>query len=125
MKIGTIKDIEIKLHFSTLFIIALVGFYAAAGVFDFVQFDVEPANFFNVAITWSAIADQVITYYNGVQQGAIQVGLGVYAGSLGGTYAVIGDHRTTNPRPWSGWLAHKMLFTAPLTQPSIEYLSVI
>ena len=103
----------------------LVGFYAAAGVFDFVQFDVEPANFFNVAITWSAIADQVITYYNGVQQGAIQVGLGVYAGSLSATYAVIGDNRTTNTRPWSGWLAHNMLFTDPLTQPSIEYLSVI
>ena len=30
MKLGTIKGIKIKLHFSTLLLVGLVGFYAAS-----------------------------------------------------------------------------------------------
>jgi Zn-dependent protease/CBS domain-containing protein len=37
MKIGTIKGIKIKLHFSTLLIVALVGFYAASLYYEYVS----------------------------------------------------------------------------------------
>jgi len=75
------------------------------------------------AITWSKSADEVITYYDGTQNGAIQNGLGIWAGNLNVNLTVIGAGSTGAAIPWHGRLAPGLVYSTPLTADQIAYLS--
>lgn len=102
----------------------LVGYYNAAGSNRFISIDIEPLTFYTLGITWSAAADEVRVFYNGVQQGATLNGIGIWAGNLAATRTVIGDNSTGNLWPWSGWLAHGLIYNAPQPPTSMAYLGI-
>ncbi len=76
----------------------------------------------HLGMTWSKSAGangEVRHYVNGVQEGATDTALGVWAGVLANTRAVIGDSDTGSSRPWHGWLAHPAVFGRPLTPAEV------
>jgi hypothetical protein len=80
---------------------------------------------FHVALTWSKSADQVIAYFNGVQEGATLIGLGVWVGSIVNTNSNIGANATTPTSVWSGFLAHAAVWNAPLSASQIASLATV
>lgn len=78
-----------------------------------------------LVITWSKSADQMICYLGGVQQGATQTGLGVWAGGASTTTTVIGAGATTPANIFSGSLAHVAIGNRALTAAEVRDLSVI
>lgn len=77
------------------------------------------------ALTWSKSADQMIAYINGAQSGAIQTGLGVWAGALSSTLCLIGASTQTPGSPMSGLLAHAAVWASPLSAAQIATLAVV
>lgn len=75
-----------------------------------------------LALTWSKSADQMKAYMNGVQQGATQTGLGVWAGVLASTATVLGAANTTPANVWSGTLAHAALWARALSDAEVAEL---
>jgi len=76
---------------------------------------------FHACLTWSKSADQVIAYFNGVQEGATLTGLGTWVGAIVSTNANLAANATTPTSLWSGNLAHAAIFPRPL--PAAEVLS--
>ena len=79
----------------------------------------------HLALTWSAAADQVKAFVNGVQTGSTQTGLGVWSGSLVSTTTVIGANDTTPTFVWSGSLAHAAIFSSALPPAQIASLASV
>lgn len=77
------------------------------------------------AITWSASNNRMRAYVNGAQTGANQTGLGVWAGSLASTGAVLGTDSTTPAFLWSGNIAHAAVFASELTPAQILSLATV
>jgi len=76
-------------------------------------------------LTWSAAADAVFLYKDGVQVGTSTT-LGVWALALSTGRSAIGDFRSTAPaRPWSGWLAHAAIWNTVLTPTQVLDLSSV
>jgi hypothetical protein len=80
---------------------------------------------FHACLTWSAGADQVIAYFNGVQEGATLTGLGVWVGSIVSTNANIGANATTPTSVWSGFLAHAAVWNTPLSAVQVAALAQV
>jgi len=76
---------------------------------------ISTLDWFMAVMTWSVSADQVRGYFNGVQEGATQTGLGVWAGALSATNATLGSTSSTPTSVWSGLLAHAALWARALT----------
>lgn len=86
------------------------GSHVAGGTAKSVSTDVSSnPNWFLYAITWDKEVDQVKVYYNGVQSGATQTGLGIWSGSLGSNSCAIGAQSGGGSQPWNGWLAYALL----------------
>jgi hypothetical protein len=100
--------------------------YEAAGVIELENSDghVE-LNWLPLAITWSAITDEVRHYIAGSQEGLTDVGLGVWAGLLDNTRTVIGAFNTGPGQVWYGWLAHCAVWDTPLTDSQIADLAAV
>ena len=79
---------------------------------------------FQWAITWSAAADQVMIFYNGVQQGATQNALGAWAGALAANQTIIGAANSVPATPWSGTLAHVAVWDAVDTGAIVDLAAV-
>lgn len=97
--------------------------YTAGGVirpFNPVAF--SSTDWFSTMITWSASADEVSGYVNGVPVASTLNGLGAWAGVLSATSTVIGAFTTTPLTVWDGPEAHCWLWNRPLTPT--EALSV-
>lgn len=88
----------------------LYGEYTAGGVVDAIVIGgVTTLGFFHLAITWDVNAPptgEVRVYYNGVQSGATQVGLGVWVGNLNVVRTNIGADGNFPSAVWDGCLAH-------------------
>lgn len=82
-------------------------------------------DWFHMAITWSKSADQVIAYYNGVQEGAIITGLGTWVGALGSGTVRLGATAVAGSVWWAGFLAHAMLRNKALTAAQILALATV
>lgn len=78
----------------------------------------------HMAITCNKVADQLIVYLNGVQQGAIINGLGAWTGALASTGAVIGAQNTAGAISWSGYIRDFALGNAALSASQIAQLAV-
>ena len=78
----------------------------------------------HLAITWSVLADELVSYKDGAPAGAIQNTIGAWATALIVTANVIGAQNITPTNPHIGLEAHTALYTAPLPPAAIAYLSV-
>lgn len=83
-------------------------------VLEIVNLDgIATMDWMHLAMTWSESTPptgEVRMYYNGVQTGITQVGLGAWAGPLLPQYAVIGAASTTPASCWHGWVQHATIF---------------
>lgn len=80
-------------------------------------------NWFHLALTWAAVADEVKAYYNGTQAGATVNGLGVWAGVP--SLSVIGAATIPPINVWDGYLAHAAVWNRALTPAEIADLAVV
>lgn len=69
----------------------------------------------NIIMTYSEAVDQMIVYLDGIQQGAILVGLGVWAGVIVANNVAIGATDTGPGNPYSGRIAHSAIWDAALS----------
>ena len=103
------------------------GVYSAGGVIKAVLSTVlnGSLDWFSIAITWSATADEVILYINGSQVGSIQTGLGVWAGTPGANTTCIGAAGIPPSFIWDGYIAHVAIWDVALTADEIAKLSIV
>ncbi len=100
--------------------------YRAGGTTDTVFLgSISTTDWFHMALTWSASADEVKAFYNGAQTGATQTGLGVWAGTPATWGHNIGSGNTTPITPWSGYLAHGAVWDSVLTPGQIASLASV
>lgn len=98
--------------------------YVAGGVAEDTDHPSATLDWFHVAMTWSAIADQVIAYFNGVQTGVIRTVLGVWAGVPIATSTVIGAFSTIPGNVLDGWIAHPAAWDRPLIPAEVLSIGV-
>jgi hypothetical protein len=72
-------------------------------------------------LTWDLGADEVKAFYNGVQTGATQSGLGTWAGAPTAVYVGVGALVNF---PWSGYAGHVALWDSALTPGQVATLAV-
>jgi len=99
-------------------------FRNSGGILDRVtQTGVTTTDWFATAMTWSTAADELIAYFNGAQEGAIQTGLGTWAGTLGA--ALVGAQDTVPTNVFDGYEAYAAVWTTPLSPAQIAAVSVL
>jgi hypothetical protein len=104
----------------------LTYYYRAGGTAESIgKSSISETGWMHLALTWDKTADQVKAYYNGVQEGATQTGLGTWVGALGATTTVIGAQSTGPANTWSGNLAHWGVWTSALNADSILDLATV
>jgi hypothetical protein len=81
-------------------------------------------DWFHMAMIWSATADEVKYYYDGVQEGTTDTTLGVWAGDLGENTTLLGASSKTPAAIWHGYLAHFAVWDSALTAAQIATLAV-
>lgn len=83
-------------------------------------------DFFNLAVTWSAIAGQIIFYVAGVPAApnANACNWNSVTCPLAANRCGIGGYINAN-NPWNGWMAHGAIWDAPLTPEEIAALAVV
>lgn len=89
------------------------------------QNSISPAGFFHFAATVSKAANQFIAYYNGVQTGATQTGLGTWAGNLASTGCCIAAGATTPANLFAGTSAHLAIFPTVLSAANVLSLATV
>jgi hypothetical protein len=100
--------------------------YEAATTVKTVQTTISAAEIWHhVALTVSATADEMKVYIDGVQVGATQTGLGVWAGTLLSTATTLGAANTSTNVPWLGWLGHWAIFSRALSDADVLAIGAI
>lgn len=99
--------------------------YKAGGTTKARNITCNETTWLHFVITWSASADKVIAYKNGVQEGATLTGLGVWAGNLIATATCLGASSTGPGSPWNGYLAHGAVWDRALSADEVADLAVI
>ena len=97
--------------------------YRAGAVSKIFTHNTSTLDWFCLALTASASADEARLFFNGVQSGATQNGLGVWAGVIG--TALIGSSDPPPLRVWHGWEAHVVVFDYALPPAAVLDLAVI
>jgi hypothetical protein len=103
----------------------LVWIYIAGGVAVAVALIVNPTAFMCLGLTWSKSNNRMRAFYNGLQTGVDQVGLGVWAGALDATWTVIGAYNTVPLYSWYGWIAHGALWNVELSPSEVKQASEV
>ncbi len=104
--------------------------YSAAGVNEIItQAGVTTVDWWMGAITWSlsaGINGEVKAYFNGVQEGATSVALGVFVGNIINGRTNIGADNTAGPSNiFDGFAGHGIVWDRPLTQPELASLAIV
>jgi hypothetical protein len=99
----------------------IYGAYIAGGTQQNVSFSTTTTDWFMTAISWSKSNNQFKVYFNGVQTGATQTGLGTWTGNLSSTASLIGNIQTAN-QTWSGMINDTRLYTRALSADEIASL---
>jgi hypothetical protein len=97
--------------------------YIAGGTTETLNITVANTAWHHFAVTWNKAGDQAIGYLDGVQQGAAQTGLGVWAGAIG--QALIGASTAAPTFVWSGTLAHAAVWNSALSAAQILTLAQV
>ena len=95
--------------------------YTAGSTQEQLSVEFSSGPFFHVAMTWSAAADAVVYYLNGINRGSDSA-LGTWAGSLAVDKSAFGWSPANNDFYWSGNIQHGILLNRPSTQPEITEL---
>jgi len=77
------------------------------------------------ALTWSLTNDEVIPYFNGIQEGSIHTGIGTWVGDLASSTCIIGAESTVPASVWDGNIADVPLWNIALTAAQIAKLTVV
>ena len=99
--------------------------YKAGGTVEVVATAYSATTWTHYAITWDKAGDKAIIYINGVQNGATQSGLGVWAGALAAANTVVGSISIGPATVWDGYLAHAAIWTTPLSAAQIASLATV
>lgn len=83
----------------------------------------SPTTWQHYALTWSESADELKAYLNGVQEGATQSTLGVFADAI--TVAIVGASSTVPASVWSGSLAHAVILNRVATPAELALAATI
>lgn len=102
-------------------------YYGAGGVAESVTLNgVNTLDWMQLGITWSASADEVRAFYNGVQTGLTQTVLGVWAGNLVAGYTLVGAYRVLPLTfVWNGYLAHAAVWDTAIAPAEFADLYTI
>lgn len=91
-----------------------------------VQSSVSPTAWFNMAVTWSQAADQFKAYYNGVQVGVTQTGLGAWTLALNSNLCSIGSNSIAVPaNVFNGHISQVAVFASALSGAAILDLATV
>lgn len=98
--------------------------YRAGSVVKSISYNVPRADQFRVTITWDAAVDEFKLFIDGVQFGATQTGLGVWAGALSSTETCIGARNTAGADPFTGgWIQNAAVWSIALTPVQISNMT--
>lgn len=98
--------------------------YAAGGVTKFINVNTGGnTGWFQLTLTWNKTLDRVKVYYDGVQTGTTQTGLGTWTGTLLPTITVLGVQDTTGSFLWSGEMSHVAVWSKELTPNEIAQIA--
>jgi hypothetical protein len=78
--------------------------YTAGGVMKVVSLTVTPTTWMHLGMTWSKSNDRMRAFYNGLQTGTDQTGLGTWVGAPNADETMLGNR--LNTLTWYGYLAH-------------------
>ena len=88
----------------------LVNYFRAGGTWENrSNVGITTVDWFFLTMTWSALADEVIYYWNGAWL-ETDVGLGAWAGAPAANNTVIGARVIPVGSPWYGYLAHSQVY---------------
>jgi hypothetical protein len=80
-------------------------------------------DFFQVGITWDKVADEVIMYFNGAQEGAKQTSIASWTGvNMLSTQNIVGANTQTPSDGWLGWIAHILILNKAATATEVAKL---
>jgi len=101
--------------------------YAAGGITKSVTRPLAGtnANWTHAALTISKSGDALKAYWNGVQEGTTQTGLGTWAGLLAPAITVIGASNNTPAAQHYGWIAHVAIGNRALSAAEVAALAVM
>lgn len=97
--------------------------YRAGGTNDAVSITTSTTDYFMVAITWDTTADQAKVYFNGVQSGSTQTGLGTWAGNLDSDQTLLGASTKVPATVFSGYITHASMLTGVPTAAQLLNLA--
>lgn len=80
---------------------------------------VTTTDWFNLAITWSELDDEVRVYFNGAPATTPITGLGTWVGNLATLTTLIGSVNQTPTSPWSGYISHGAVWKNALVAADI------
>ena len=103
-------------------------YIAAATNKNVVRAGESTTDWFHAAVTWSLSAGvngEYNAYFDGVQEGVTQTALGTWVAALAANLACIGAQRSDGLRPWSGNVAHGVVWDIPLTGAEVANLAVV
>ncbi len=102
----------------------LVYSYQAGGTSKSVALDgVSTTDWFHLAMRVSKSGDYYQALFNGCQTGALQTGLGTFAGSLANNLTTLAAGDIGAGNPWSGSVAHAIVFNSPNTTADVAILA--
>ena len=102
----------------------LRGRYAGGGTQDTVTIATSTTDWFMLAMTWDTSGGGALkVYFNGVQSGSTQTGLGTWVGNFPSTNANIGAGSTSPSLVFDGNIAHTTLLTEVLSASDILKIS--
>lgn len=97
--------------------------YTAGGTLKTVALTTAaPIDWMHIVITVSKSNDRMIAYFNGVQTGSNQTGLGTWAGSLTSTITNIGAGSSTGANAFSGFIDDFRVYSRELSSAEITAL---
>lgn len=98
-------------------------FYSAGGTVETLNHSISTTDFFQAGITWSATADEVKFYANGIQVGTTQTALGTWTEALNTARTNIGCRNNAGPdQVFDGWLAAALVTKNALSLAQINSL---
>lgn len=86
---------------------------------------ISASNVFSVGLTWDKLADECKAFVNGLQVGATQTGLGIFAGVLSNGFTAIGDSSSLGSQPFSGNESHVGAWNLALTPAEMLRVGVV
>jgi len=103
-----------------------VLFYYKAGTSKYVEITpYSETGWFFGTFTWSAAADEIKGYIDGVQQGNTVTSLGTWDPANSISRFLIGSYNTTPIQLWYGWLAHVAVWDRVLSPAAVLDLSTV